>query len=435
MMRIREAGLVLVQGVIECIIYLPLLLIADGLVQPAVWERGWWLVPLLGYPIGYLLGRRAAFRQPSVTLLLTCVCGLGVGTLLFAVFSAGIAVAIAASLGCTIGLYRGARAALAPWAERFTSAHFSIGLLIYVLYSFILQRNERFAVPSALLLAGGVAAMMIMLLVVNHRTVRAESAAPGADIGADAAVRSRNVRLSILVLMVTLLLAVSGSLQVIFRAVWGEAAAWIRRLLAPKEPAPAPPPPDTPVAPPPSMLPAGEPTEPSPWWDWVMYGFIGIVGLFILIAIIRRLPLVPALLRGLLARLTLWLRRERLVDQGNYQDEVDRIVKPERKGRSFFGIRRRNAAMPRSGGPADRLVHLYRTWLSERHHSSLPFDPSRTPIEIGQAEALREGADGDRHIGTRLTRAYSAYRYGGIEAKDEELTRLAGEIRPRKPKK
>ncbi|TYP72498.1 hypothetical protein [Paenibacillus methanolicus] len=433
MKRIREASLVFFQGLIEFIVYLPLIFAANGLVQPAAWEQWWWFVLLLSYPAGYLLGVRAAFRQPSVTLLLAVLCGTGIGALLLSVASIGTAIATA--LGCMVGLYRGARAALAPWPVRFTSAHFSIGLLIYVIFSVIMQRNERFAVSSFLLTAGGLSTMLAMLLVVNLRTVRAESAASGSVARTDAAVRNRNIRLTLLVVLATLLLAASGTLRQWFRTVWGQASEWISRLLAPGEPSPAAPPQSEPAAPPPSMLPAGEPPDPSPWWDWIMYGFMGVVGLFILIAVIRRLPLVPSLLRALIARLALWLRRERIADRADYQDEVDRIAEPKRKRRSLFRLGSRPEAKSVADDPSARLVFLYRTWLSERTKSGQPFEPSRTPIEMGQAEAIRSGEETGGDFGVRLTRAYSAYRYGGIEAQDGELARMTGEIRPKKPKK
>lgn len=430
MNRMRQASLVFVHGLIELIVYLPLVLIADALARPTDWERLWWLVPLLGYPAGYLLGRRAAFRQPSVTLLLACVCGLGIGALLLSAGSPGTSIAVA--LGGTVGLYRGARAALAPWPNRFTAAHFSIGLLIYVLYSFIFQRYERFAVPSFVLLAGGLASMAIMLLAVNVRTVRSESTAPGSTARADVSVRSRNTRLTLLVFLVTLLIAGSGSLQRVFSSLWSRTADWISGLLTPKGNSATQVPQEDPAPPLSPQLPAGEPSDPSPWWDWVMYGFVGIVGLFIVLAVIRRLPLVPSLLRQLAARISAWLRRERPADNGDYRDEVDRIAKPERKMRSRFGFRRRHDRIPDTGDHAARLIFLYRTWLSDRKQS---FEPSRTPIEIGQAEARRSGEDGDRRNGMRLTEVYSAYRYGGIEAKNEELDQLSAEIRRQQPKK
>ncbi|MFC4101152.1 hypothetical protein [Paenibacillus xanthanilyticus] len=434
MKRIREASLVFFQGLIEFIVYLPLILAANGLVQPAAWEHSWWMVLLLSYPAGYLLGMRAAFRQPSVTLLLAALCGTGIGALLLPVASASTAAA--AAVGSTTGLYRGARAALAPWPVRFTSAHFSIGLLIYVLFSVIMQRNERFAVSPLLLMAGGLASLLAMLLVVNLRTISAESAAPGASARTDAAVRNRNIRLTMLVALTTLLLAASGTLRQWFGAVWGEAAKWISRLLAPKEPASNPPPQSAPEAPPPSMLPAGEPSDPSPWWDWIMYGFLGVVGLFILIALIRRLPLVPSALRALAARLAAWLRRERITDRADYQDEVDRIAGPKRKRRSLFTFGRRHEANPVAADPSSRLIFLYRTWLSDRKKSGRPFEPSQTPIEMGQEEAKRSGGEANAgRLGIRLTQTYSAYRYGGIEAEDVELEWMDREIRQKKTKK
>ncbi|MBB3110306.1 hypothetical protein FHS18_002373 [Paenibacillus phyllosphaerae] len=424
MTRIRETLLVWLRGLVEAIMYLPLLLVFDGYMpdHASIWSG---LVGLLlGYPIGYWLNRLAGYRHPFPILIGAIVIGCFYGVILGGVSLPGVF----ASTAMACGIYRGARMVGSFWQERFTIGHFGGGLLLYFIYSAILLRLDRFTEHRTLFIVCGLAALVLMLAYTNKRIVEGESNQRGGTAQVERAVRMLNSGLVGIVIAVAIFLVFTKQLQLWFSSAWDRVADWIVALLTrePEEAAPL----DEPAAPEPQqpMLPEAAEQDPSPWLDWVMYGLVAVVGLFVLWLLLRRAKHLPGWIRKIASEFRKLFRRQRATTAQGYVDEVVAIDRPNR-WRQW--LKRNLSKEPRAQWSdltdnREKLRYLYRYWLALLVKDGQPFEPSNTPLEIG-----RQAVDQQRVPTASITGIadlYSATKYGDKEVGPDRLEQLAQQL-------
>ncbi|MCQ6562090.1 DUF4129 domain-containing protein [Paenibacillus mendelii] len=415
------------QGLIELLLYFPIILVLTGYVLegPIQWI---WLIGLpLGYPIGYFINLPLSFRHPFPVILLAVIGGLlyGYGFGLFDLSRIGIMAFLAAAFG----MFRGGTMLSLSWHERIGISRYAYSLLFYFLVSAIFLRFERFEDYSWLLLAGGAASLLLFLFLSNRHMVGEETLSGDQEPKVEATVKRHNRVMVILIVGLTVFLVLAIQLQALFSSLGGAIVALLNKLLSgeSREELPAEMPPNEPAPPP--QLPKGG--EPSPIWDILTYVLLTVVAVLLLWVILRIMKHVPGWLRLLRERLARLFGRERVIRSQGYVDEVESIWKPGRFAAWFRGSSRESRLKWKDlPDNESRIRYLYRQWLGQRVKAGYAYKPHLTPVETG-SELSEQLSSQENEMAELLVNHYGSVRYGKKAISDAELERLQAATTPK----
>ncbi|UVI27476.1 DUF4129 domain-containing protein [Paenibacillus spongiae] len=418
-MKQLRAGLrVTLQGLIELLLYFPIILVIAGFVLEDESISWYWLIALpLGYPVGYYLNLPISFRHPFPVVLLSLIGGALYGIGVFELSRVGIL----ASLAAAFGLFRGGRMISMTWQERIGINRYSYGLLFYFLVSAIFLRLERFEDYSWVLLAGGATTLLLFFFLANRSMVGEETLSGDQEPVLETTVRRHNRLLVVIIAGLTVFIVLAMQLQSLLSAAWGIIVSWINRLLSgergsdvPEKIA------DQPMQPP--ELPKGG--EPSPIWDVLTYVFVVVISVLLIWLLIRIMKYVPGwlkLLRDSIARI---FGRKRISRSQGYVDEVESIWKPGRLLEWFRGSPRQPRIKWKDlPDNESRMRFLYRQWLGQRVKAGYAYKPQLTPVETGLELSELSRAE-DNEATRQLVNQYGTVRYGKKPISDAELERL-----------
>lgn len=422
-------GLTLLQGGVELLLYLPVLVIPAALLMPETPLWRWaGLLPLC-YAAGYALNRRFRFQR------------------FYSLWFASLGISILYMLGaypltwnnCWLAplawllAYRGGKLAVIPWRIYFQVKWHVLGLLLYFAASICFPYSQALLPYVPLLNWAGLIALFITLATVNLANVRQETLS-GDKEPAVASTVLRNNRLLIS------LLAVMMVAIVWFRKLQ-QAVNWLKQQLIhvfqwllnrPAEQT-APEKSPHPAAPLPLSSDRG---EPSLWLVWLEKLAYVAAAILIIAAVLYLLYRMGGKLIVLLKHCYQWLtgrlsRKERSQETG-YHDEVEQLMnwhmwKAELASRWKQWKETRTERTVKWEDLSDnreRMRFLYRLFLRRCITDGYSYKPELTARETVRDIHTWRPADVEGEVSESLADLYEMARYSDHPIKEEELNWL-----------
>lgn len=426
MSRVRSESpfVPLLKGLLEVFYFLPVLLAAAVYLLPAsqVWP---WIATL---PLCYGAAALIIGKLTQRRLIGRYALSLGIGAV-HALLHYGMWASDQKlySLIVTFGVgafaaYRGALMVVHGWTVTFPNLAFLAGIASYAAFQplklFMLQKAAAY---NTLLVACGIAAVVLFFFLTNERHLESETVDTAAT-PATAAFKRQN---RILVLILTAVMLVLALFRHIQRAVEG----WFRAMLArlsdwlnrpQKEPSVQEQPPEQ--APP--AMPGSVETGPPPEWMTVLEQVLKIAAIVVLIAgaafllaiLLRKLY---GAAKKLMARL-LEREAERKENDAGYTDEVEHFMSLTKLGKQIGGQLR--SLLPKKTGrekgwedlatDADKIRFIYAGLLKKEAERGQGGAAHHTPREMGQRFADAGSGKGDKQTIDAFIGVYERVRYG-----------------------
>ncbi|RXZ81824.1 DUF4129 domain-containing protein [Paenibacillaceae bacterium] len=420
----KETGWAVGKGLVEVLLFFPLLLLLIVYLPPDP-ETGWiWLMTLpLLYGIGYAGSAWLRLQRFYLLLLLAITVGTGYACLLFGQLHVQAVFALFSGLA----VYRGGKLTVASWRHRFPPAAYLAGTGFYFLGSAIFRSFEAFTDYLPLLTGLGLAALAITLYRFNSGNLSQETFSGDGKPAVAASVLRQNRIHIFLLLVFIIVLSLSRQIKELLQRIWEQIKQWINSLgsdatdLPPEE---APPQPEAP------MFPEVEQGEPSLFWQWVeriaivaAYAAVAVVLLFLLYKLGQKLPL---LIRKVIHLLNRLFNRQGLAgDSAGYEDEVETLFELDSLAQKFKDRWRRMGRGYKEQRWEDladneqKIRFLYRKWLRQQMKQGYKPKSALTPREMMKDIALwhaKQTADP-----TELAEIYERVRYGKHTVQDDEV--------------
>lgn len=426
----RSSGFIraFLQGVVECVLFFPVLFIPAFYMLPESDRWIWPAVVLGGYLLGYAGSLWLRFDRQFTAILWACLISVAVSI----VYAGVDRVLIYLIPVLFMASYRGSRMEQVDWHNMFQGVHFMTGLIVYAVSSFVLRFLDSFQDGAAILTWMGAAALMITLLIVNRQSVL------GATLpGNDQPVLERRVLrynrwfviiLLLLIGIVTLLPQLQQWVSDLVKGI----ISWIVSLFASgAEQVPDLPP--EPEHPPELSLFDEEIKPPRPWMILIeqilIYVVFSAIGIAILYALYRLGKLMPGLYRSFTVWMNRLMNRQQVPSSLGYEDEVEKIERDPASKRFRRLLSRMRGGKSRSGagpqGMSERIRDIYRAILSRSIREGYPWKAFHTPRET-HSEIKKWDGNSDR-ISASLIKLYEEARYGNRTITQEEVERLQHE--------
>ncbi|WP_282935250.1 hypothetical protein [Paenibacillus sp. RC67] len=419
-----NAGIILLKGCVEVLLAFPLLLLAAVYILPES-HRVLWITTLpLGYAIGYILNSLIPLRRTYLQMLVSLCLGAISSYWLFGISFA----AIVAAVTSFIVVYRGIRLVWIPWDVFFPVNFYVFGMIIYFVSSVFLHFVDSFQPYMTLLLWGGLAALVVTLLMSNESNMKQETLSGDKEPVIAAEMMWKNRLLVVLLLVIILLVVLFRKLGE--AVLWGihQLIQWLQALFSGPSSPPAAEPAKSPQ-PPPMNLSGNE--EPALWLVWlekILYFVVGgLLVLGCLLAIYFILRRIPRLAKRLFAWLASKLHSEdKQKGKIGYEDDVESLMDWESLNERLFSKWKR--LFNRSGhrekwedlqDNKQRIRFLYRRWLRQSMQRGYMFKSFLTPKETG-LEVQQWDDKKQPPVDTFLS-LYEQVRYGDKGIEDHDL--------------
>jgi len=420
---------VLFQGLVECLLYFPVLFIPAFYLLPETYRWIWPAVVLGGYLLGYLGSVWFKFDRQIKAYLWAFLIAVGV-SIVFAGVDRALVYLIPVLF---IASYRGSRMEQVDWNKMFPGIYFLVGLILYGVSSFVLRYLDSFNEGIVAMTWMGAAALITTLLIVNRQSVLEETL-PGNDqpILERRVLRYNRWFVIILLLLIGIVAFLPQLQQWVFDLARG-ITSWIIGIMGtgteqvPDSPSEPEPPPEIPLF-------DEETKQPNPWLkvteQILLYAvFIGI-GIGIIYGLYRLGKVLPQLYRRFTAWMNRLMNRQHAHSSLGYEDEVEKIEHDpasKRLRRLLSGMR--IGGKFRSGEGTQQLNeiirHMYRMILSRSIREGYHWKASLTPRET-KSELMEWDGVSDR-IPPSLIELYEEARYGNRAITQEEVDRLQQE--------
>lgn len=417
---LRKSLLVLLQGMIECMLYLPVLILFHAFLFN---EAGWlWLAPvLLAYPAGYWLNSKLSLHHGAALLVCGIVPAVSVGLLMYGVSAIGITTIVASM----VTMYRGQKMALSSWAERFFPWQYGMGVFTYFAVSLVFGWMQLFQPYKWPLLGFGFLSLVLTLQAINKSYVNTESLTGETAPRVERVVKRQNRMFVYIVLAVAVLIVFTYQIQWVFTELWQVIVDWLRSWEFEKYEPGEPIVPDINFSPP--SVETAPSSEESNMLEYlkvialVLAGVAFIGGVWVLAVTIRHLPNLIKYLREMWKKL---LQREPVIVEEGYVDEIVDLQKPKRWSVFLSGRNKeRRLKWKDLQDNESRILFLYRQWLARGEKRGFVFKPNLTPRENG-AELIAKCNANEAKWANVLLDQYSDIRYGGKKAQAEQLQKL-----------
>lgn len=421
------------QGLVECVLYFPVLFIPAFYLLPESYRWIWPALVLGGYVLGYAGAHWFNMDRQFKAFVWACLVSVAVS-----VAFVGVDIALAYVIPLLfIASIRGSRMEQVNWKLMFPGTYFLIGLILYGVSSFFLSFMDSFRGGISSLTWMGAAALGLTLLIVNRQYVLDETLP-----GNDQPVLERRVlrynRWFIIVLLVLIaLVAFLPQLQQWVSDMARGIAAWISGWFSSgAEQAPEPP---SMSEPPPEMPFLDEETKPPSQWMKVLeqvliYGVFTVIGIGMLYVLFRFGKVLPSLYRKFSAWMNRMMNRQNVQPQLGYEDEVENIEHDpasKRLRRLLSGVR--IGGRHREGeGPEqlnEKIRQMYRLILSRSIREGYNWKASFTPRET--ENDLKEWDGRKDRVPQSLIELYEEARYGNRTITKEEVEGLQLDRKPK----
>ncbi|MGO4106075.1 DUF4129 domain-containing protein [Paenibacillus sp. YAF4_2] len=422
----------LLQGSMETLFYLPILFIAAFYASTSSFMVSWLLTLPIVYTLGALWIRKLKVNRRIYRILIATLLGAGQTILLLAVLIAfnaelpGITVLILGLLGAFIST-NGMRAATKGWYAAFPNTLMFVSVILYVILTIAAHLREQFEPYFIFLTICGIAALVLLLYIINERLLTYETHSGGAIQSATTKVFKRQNRFMLSIVAVLLLIAglfrqLQSSIEAFFHAVMNRIMGWMNRSKDPVQEQPADTPPEQ------SGLPPVEANHPPHWLVWLEHlaKYIGItlliIGIVVLLYFIGRK--LYQLLNKALGRI--WERASDRKDSAEgYTDEVESLVSQSKWSDRFLKPgKKKEARWEELRTTGDKVRYLYRWFVAGATGKGYSFKPHFTVKETGSdILAWRNKPQTNADV-EQLTRLYDEVRYGGQEPNEELVQSL-----------
>lgn len=404
---------VLGQGLVECLLFFPLLYIPLVYAKAGPWIAVWPLLVVAGYGAGYACSRLFRINTVLKTVLWSLAWSVAVSLMAFGVsFMLLIGVP-----GLFAACYRGIRMEQAHWSVLFPGMYYLVGLIIYGCSSFVLNFMPSFVPFREVLTWFGAAALAVTLFIIN-RTHIEEATLPHDDkVILEKRVRRQNRWLVASMLLLIAVLVLLPQLRQGLEYLWNTVVSWMNELFQQLPDDKTEPPPERPPLEDP-LLPVEE-SLPPPQWIKVLEKIMvvaacaaaGLTAVYHLYRLARTLPTWAEKLSAWLNRLL--SRRPGEGERLGYVDEVEKIAPPKR-GKAFKRWRfsaRNNRAGVREDGHEAGIRRLYRKLVERNIRQGYQWKRHFTPRETVHDLKMRTGAS--EPVPDGLVELYEQARYGG----------------------
>lgn len=434
-MTSRGSGFIraFLQGLVECVLYFPVLFIPAFYLLPESYRWIWPALVLGGYVLGYAGAHWFNMDRQFKAIVWACLVSIAVS-----VAFVGVDIALAYVIPLLfIASIRGSRMEQVNWNLMFPGTYFLIGLILYGVSSFFLSFMDSFRGGISSLTWMGAAALGLTLLIVNRQYVLDETL-PGNDQPVlERRVLRYNRWFIILLLILIALVAFLPQLQQWVSDVARGIAAWISGWFSSgAEQAPEPP---SMSEPPPEMPFLDEETKPPSQWMKVLeqvliYGVFTVIGVGLLYVLFRFGKVLPSLYRKFSAWMNRMMNRQNVQPQLGYEDEVENIEHDpasKRLRRLLSGVRigGRHRVGEGSEFLNEKIRQMYRLILSRSIREGYNWKASFTPRET--ESDLKEWDGRKDRIPQSLIELYEEARYGNRTITKEEVEGLQLDRKPK----
>lgn len=420
---LKDLPRVIGQGMVECLLFFPILSIPMAYLIPKLYMIIWPVVLILGYAAGFVGSRLFRLNTYLKSVLWACVISVVVSISLF-----GTSLALFVTVpSLTVACYRGSRMEQNSWYIMFPGQFYLVGLILYGVSSFVLSFMSSFEPYFFILTLAGVLALIVTLFIVNRNSVE-EQTLPGSEgpvIEHRVLRQNRGMILSLLLIIGVIVLL--PQMQQWLAALGKSIASWIAGLLSSSPEEIEPPLENFPAE---SNLPFLEEVSSPPAWikfieQLAFYAFYFLAAAFIVFLLYRFAKSLPRWLR----KMSAWLNRLMLRSPNNeallgYEDEEIEIEheKAVNRFKRLLSRVRGNGLFQKNDEPDDnaaRIRQLYRNILNRKIQEGYKWQRSRTPRETEQD--LKAWKEAEESMSERFISLYEQARYGHRSISDDEL--------------
>ncbi|UJF32746.1 DUF4129 domain-containing protein [Paenibacillus hexagrammi] len=426
----KELVFSVIHGVIELIVYFPLILLAHLYVSGT--KLGLTLLMLLAcYALGCLGGLTRILMRRGLEYLFALLAG------------AGIAIAVqgndwhgwASSVIGFFAVYRGIQFVKYAWSSVFPPSAYLFGFVVYLIGVPIMGQVSLTAPYVPYMNGTGMISLLIFLFHLNRlqllRATLSGTAEAQASM-ANAVQRSNRIWLSILIVIIAAIAFFQQIRQVLSDTLRG-IMRWLAGMMHSGAPAATPSPAPEQQMP---MPPPSEPTSGPTWWDilWgyvqVVIGYLIVTGLVLFIlylAVSKLAPSLQAWFKRLLSR-TRYGKQQ--ITSEHYTDEQESLLVWKNIPGTWLSQLTNRFRKRTDAGPSwadlssnrERVKYLYVRWIRDSVSRGYSFQTAQTPKEIGQQ--LSEKGIVPQDAAAAMTEAYNQVRYGDLEVNDETVQRV-----------
>ncbi|MFS0722284.1 DUF4129 domain-containing protein [Paenibacillus sp. 1P07SE] len=426
---LAKAGLTTLQGIVETLLFYPLILLFAVylLPQPQVWLWSAGL-PLLfgaGHAAYVWLKLDKVYKLLAIALLVAAAWSV--------IWFGSSWLAAVSLLFAILAFIRGARGAEQEWEARFPMSAMFAGMILHFILSVATVFRSELHAYLWLIGVCGLLALAATLYCLNAEAVRQQTLSGQRKSAVPGSVSGLNRLLVLVLLLAAVAITMLRTIQEAFEWLRGRIVALLQLLPSREGDAPVEQP-TAPEMPEPPML-GEEPSEPSALMQWLeqaamiaVYVLLGLLVLYGCYALGKRLP---GWLRRLYQALTAWINRgERQGEELGYVDTVESLIQTRDSGPGLGGrLRDRlsawNRRKPRWSDDMtneERVRFLYRRWLQSARKEGYELKPHLTPLEtVADIERWRSRSSRED---LPLTRLYEQARYGSHPVKDSQVQEL-----------
>lgn len=411
------------QGVVECLLFFPILYIPMAYLFSQSYMIVWLIVLIFGYAGGFAASR--LFRLNTYFKLAFWACVIGV-LVTMSLFGLSLALFVAVPSFIT-AFYRGGRMEHISWYTLFPGHYYLIGLIAYGGSSFVLSFAPSFDPYFSILTVAGALALIVTLFIVNRNSVE-EQSIPGSEGPViERRVLQQNRGMIVALLLIIGVIVLIPQLQQWLSALGKMIASWFAGLFNSTPEVHEPPRENLPEV---GNLPFSEEAASPPAWMefieqlalYVFYMIVTVLILFLLYRFARSLP-------NLLRKISVWMNRLMSRSPNNeallgYVDEETEIEheKAIHRFKRLLNRVRGSESSERNGEPdhnAARIRKLYRKILIRKIQQGYQWNKSRTPRETGQD--LKAWGKAEEPMSEKFIHLYEQARYGHRTITDEEM--------------
>lgn len=426
----------LCQGIVEIIVFLPVILALAIYFIPSSLHFVWFLSLPLFFIVGIVFGVILRGKRKWIHTILFVFLSFFYA---FEIIDSTIGAIIVSLVVGYLFLYRGLLFVENTWANVFPVTFFWAGLLIYFFSYFFYLNNEALSPYLSVITWAGVLSIVITLFVTNSRHL-ADATLSGEDNPhVNRTLKWQNRFFLIITIVVVFFIVNFNLIQGAFYSIVGTILYWVSwffNLFNSEDP-----PVDGSVTPDFSME-MGEESETSVLGEMIgqifmVIGYIAVIvfGFIFLYFLMKKLWFVfmhisnwiIKFLNGMVGGLN------NIQEKSHYVDEKESVINWE-EWRKNSGERVRNWLSSFKGGPRweelnnnrDKIRFLYRHFMFQRVKEGFEMRSSRTPLE--NIDKIKEKYDinAEESDLDQLGEAYIKARYSEKEMSDEEVKKTKG---------
>ncbi|WP_054958254.1 DUF4129 domain-containing protein [Paenibacillus dakarensis] len=428
----KEIPRVLGAGLMECLLFFPVLFIPMIYLVPHSLIMVWTCITVLGYVLGFAGSR--LFRLDTFLKVYLWVILLTVSISYF-LFGASLALLIAVP-SLFITCYRGARLEQMGLSFTYSLQYFVTALGIYGVSSFVLSFIDSFKPYNQVLTIAGAIAVITTVFVVNRIYVEEQTLSGAEKPLVDQRVRRQNIGMITVLLLLITVLALLPMLKQWIVGFGKSALSWIMGLFGTPSEEPTRLMEQAPATPPelPFPLEQAESSALAVFLEklvsYVVFIVIAALVVYLLYSFIK-------ILHKVIHNISKWMNRlmsRQALDEANlgYEDEEIEIEHEKAVGRlkrlRFKGRRKQGfIGDAESSDNAAQIRRVYRRILIRNIREGYKWKSSQTPRET-KAD-ITEWNETNEPLSDEFIRLYEQARYGRIPIRDGELNNKLKELR------